>query len=70
MGVHEGRGQLSKAMKELMLHWAETKSSWSDPRGEEFEKKYLEPLEQSLRGAAGAMDQMATLLATIRRDCE
>ena len=28
MGVYEGRGQLSKSIKELLLRWNETRMSW------------------------------------------
>jgi hypothetical protein len=70
MGVHEGMGHLSKAMKELSAHWTETKSGWADTNSREFEKKFFEPIERDLRTAVGAMDQMAVLLHQIYRDCE
>lgn len=70
MGVHEGMGQLSKAMKELSMRWNETKSGWGDANAREFEKKFLEPIERDMRAAVGAMDQMAVLLHQIYRDCE
>ena len=70
MGVHESRGNLNKAMKELMNRWAETRQGWDDVRAVEFEKKYLEQLESDMRVAGSAMDQMAILLQQVRRDCE
>lgn len=70
MGVYEGRGQLSKAMKQLLLHWAEAKSQWEDAQSRAFEEKYLATLEQDLKQAVGAMDHMALLLGQIRRECE
>lgn len=70
MGVYEGRGQLSKALKQLMLRWAETRGSWDDSASLYFEKKYLEPLEADMRAATNAMDHMAGLLGQVRRDCE
>ena len=70
MGVYEGRGQLNKALKDLMLKWSETKMSWDDSVSERFQKTYLEPLEKDMRSAASAMDQMAVLIGRIRRDCE
>lgn len=69
MGVYEGRGQLSKSMKELLLRWNETKTSWDDVRAHEFEKNFLEPLEMDLRNAVSAMDHMAILLNQIRSVC-
>ncbi len=69
MGVYEARGQLAKSYKDLMMRWNEAKLSWNDVRAEEFEKKYLEQFEMDMRMAAGAMDQMAVLLSTIRNEC-
>ena len=70
MGVYEGRGQLSKGIKQLLLRWAEVRTSWNDAAAEHFEKKFLEPLEIDLRNAFSAMDHMATVLGQVRRDCE
>ena len=70
MGVYEGRGQLAKSVKQLMLRWTETRTDWNDSAAETFEKKYLEPLEIDLRTAVSAMDHMATLLNQVRRDCQ
>ena len=70
MGVFEGRGQLSKSLKELINAWLDCKASWKDANADRFEKKHIIPLEQDLRSAVGAMDVMAQLLGHIRRDCE
>ena len=70
MGVYEGRGQLSRAMKDLMARWAETKLDWDDAVSHKFENEFLLQLELGLRSATGAMDHMAQVLAQIRRDCE
>jgi hypothetical protein len=70
MGVHEGRGQLSKIMKDLTLQWHETRMSWDDARSHEFEKTVLEPLEADLRQAVAAMDHMSGLLNRIYSECE
>jgi hypothetical protein len=70
MGVYEGRGTLSKALKQLETQWAEAKASWDDPRSREFEERFLMTLELDLRSAVSAMDQMAVLLSRIRQECE
>ncbi len=70
MGCQEGRGALARAMKDLMLRWAETRSQWDDVNARRFEQERLLSLEQDLRAAVGAMDTMAILLQQIRRDCE
>ena len=70
MGVYEGRGQLAKSMKDLMLRWCETKMTWDDAMARGIEKDVLAPLEADLRNAASAMDHMAVLLNQIHRECE
>lgn len=70
MGVYEGRGQLSKALKNLMLRWVEARSNWDDQASKYFEEKYLQPLEMDLKNASAAMDHMAVVLSNVRRDCQ
>jgi hypothetical protein len=70
MGVHEGRGQLNKAMKELTNRWLEAKGQWQDSQSEQMERNYLVPLEADMKNAIGAMDHMAVLLDQIRRECD
>ena len=70
MGVYEGRGLLSKSLKQLQLRWQEAKSDWNDAASEHFEKKYLEALEADLKAATTAMDHMASVLVQVRRDCQ
>ena len=69
MGVHEARGNLAKAYKELMLRWQETRSQWDDAQAEQFEETVLRTLESDLRTANSAMDQMGILLNQVKRDC-
>jgi hypothetical protein len=69
MGVHEGRGQLAEAMKQLKRQWNDAQSAWSDAVSEEFDETFLKPLETDARSAMSAMDQMASLLSRIRQDC-
>jgi hypothetical protein len=69
MGVHEGRGQLAKSIKDLTHRWMETRAVWDDPVSKRLEEDLLRPLESDLRTAVGAMDRAGALLATIRREC-
>jgi hypothetical protein len=70
MGLQDDRATLGKAMKALMMCWAETKSQWNDIMSHNFEKNRLEPLEVDLRSAASAMDHMAQIVNQARRDCQ
>ena len=70
MGVYEGRGQLSRAMKDLLNRWIEAKSNWDDANSERFEEKYLRPLNQHMQSAVSAMDSMAVLISQAHHDCD
>lgn len=70
MGVYEGRGTLTKAMKELTLRWQDARNDWRDAVADEFEKKYIESLERDLRNALGAMDHIGVILQRIRHECQ
>jgi hypothetical protein len=70
MGMHEGRAQVNKSVKELMMRWNETKSQWNDGNARGFESRYLIPMEQDAKSAVSAMDQMAQILSRIKQDCE
>lgn len=69
MGIHEGSSQMTKAMKELLLAWSETRTSWDDGVSRSFEEKYIVPLQADARRAADALGAMAALLDQIRREC-
>ena len=57
-------------MKDLMQLWGSTKVHWNDANSDQFEEKYLRPLEMDIRVAASAMDEMSSLLMQIKRECE
>ena len=70
MGLYESRGNLHKALKELLTKWQYTKSSWNDAQAESIEKETLEVLEKDVRVAGEAMDAMKQVVTSARRDCQ
>jgi hypothetical protein len=68
--VYEGRGQLAKAMKDLMRQWMDTKGQWDDAQSRSFEETFLIPLESDLKSASSAMDHIGVLLGQMKRDCQ
>ena len=63
MSLNEAQGNLSKATKELLLHWGRTRGRWRDGRAVTFEREVLEPLESEVRQALSAMARMQASLA-------
>lgn len=70
MGLHEARGTLAKAFKDLTTRWQDARAQWDDAQAEQFEQTYLLNLESDLKVAASAMDQIGTLLHEARQKCE
>jgi len=70
MSVKANAGKLSKATKQLMLEWAETKESWRDAKAQELEKKCLAGLPTAVDSAIRVMAEIDQLLTKVRNDCE
>jgi hypothetical protein len=70
MSLMDSKGTLAKAAKELFARWEDVKTVWSDSQSVQFEKTYLVPLEQDVRSALTAMEQMNQVLMKIESDCE
>ena len=70
MSLTDSKGALSRAAKDLFARWNDVKGVWADAQSEEFEKTYLIQIEQDVRSALGALDQMNQVLQKIEHDCE
>ncbi len=70
MGLAESRGKIGTSTRDLFHLWANTQVQWNDSNSQRFEETFLRPLEQDMRVAASAMDQMGSLLSQIKRECE
>jgi len=67
--MQEGRGALSRAMKDLTIRWGEVRATWHDAVAKDFEEKFLAQLERELRTATATMDAMAQVLHQAKSDC-
>lgn len=70
MSLMDSKGALSRALKDLLLRWETVKEVWSDEQSAAFEKSFLWQIEQDVRSAMGAMDQMDQVMHKIKTDCE
>jgi hypothetical protein len=69
MGMTEGRASLRKSVKELVMHWAETKSKWNDINSHRFEERFINQFTQDAKQAVSGMDAMAQILQRIKQEC-
>ena len=70
MSTKGSASNLQEAMKNLAVAWAQVKEEWRDAKSIEFEEKYIENLPRDVSQAIEAMQEVATLLKKVRRDCE
>lgn len=64
-----GAGRLAEAMKDLNLHWEETKEQWRDTACRKFEKDHLVELEPLVRLTFDAVARLADTLDRAQREC-
>lgn len=68
MGLFEGKGQLDRASKDLMIRWSTCRTSWRDNVAADFEQQVLLPLQQNVKSATSAMSSAASLIARIKAE--
>lgn len=69
MSTIESRAKLIQAAKILRAQWQQVQEAWRDDNCLQFDKKYMTPLESSIRAAALAMERLDTMLDSAQRDC-
>ncbi len=69
MSTTESRAKLIHAAKKLMADWQQVKEAWRDDNCHQFDKKYITPLESSIRAAALALERMGAMLDGAEHDC-
>jgi len=70
MSATESRAKLARAAKVLLAEWQQAQEIWRDENGAQFEKKYVAPLESSIRAAVQAMERIGALIDKAQRECE
>jgi hypothetical protein len=60
---------LNKALKDLLVHWDQSASSWRDQARADFDKDFLQEIIPAVRGASRAAQEIENLLNKIRSEC-
>jgi len=60
---------LSKALKDLMMHWDRSEMTWKDKARSDFERDNLHELEPAVHRAVGAIQKIEEILRQARKDC-
>lgn len=69
MSTIQSRAKLIQAAKKLLADWQQAQEAWRDDNCQQFNKKYMTPLESSIRAAALALERMEAMLDSAQQDC-
>jgi hypothetical protein len=69
MSASDSRAKLVQATKKLLADWARAREVWRDDNCVGFDKKYITPLEASIRAATQAMERIAGMIDKAQYDC-
>ena len=61
---------LTKAMRDLLVHWDATGNAWRDKARDDFHKDFIEELKTAVRGASLAAQEIENLLSRVKNDCK
>jgi hypothetical protein len=70
MSISSNGTRLGTVSKEFSLQWQQTREYWKDAKGDEFERKYIAELLESVDRAVAVIEQLDKLIIKIRKDCE
>ncbi|MDP6524483.1 MAG: hypothetical protein QGI24_03525 [Kiritimatiellia bacterium] len=70
MSMNASKGRLAMMTKELSADWHRTLEYWRDEKSRGFQKEYLEDLFCDVDTAVKATDELDSLIARIKKDCE
>ena len=65
-----GAGRLQDATKTIRLRWEETTEVWNDVRRQEFDAKYMEPIEPQVRAALDRLRKLAQVYYQACQECK
>lgn len=70
MSLNATKSRLGALSKDLLGRWAQTRETWSDAKGREFEQHYMDALQSGVNTALANIDTLERILSKIRHDCE
>ncbi len=70
MSLNHSKGRLMGLSRDLLRIWRETRESWRDEKGREFDTLYMQPMFDAVDHAAKAIDDLDKVLKKLKDDCE
>ena len=70
MSMHSSGQALQDAARTLSARWRRLEEVWRDDNARRFNAEHVEPVEDAVRHAVGAMEQLAEAMSAARMECE
>ena len=67
MSLKASKAKLSRATKDIMGQWEDTRTSWRDVKAREFEREFIAPLPDSISSAIAIIDELDGVLTKIKK---
>lgn len=62
-------GEIASALRDLLVAWDRSAEGWRDQQRQDFERSFIDPLQDSLEQVVKQTAGCASLLQRVRRDC-
>lgn len=69
MSIQVFQANLIEALKQLHLRWRQVRARWDDGTSRQIEAELVDSQEAMLRSAVQALNHVADLMASARREC-
>ena len=69
MNTSYGEGRMNGRIKEFRMAWDRKVDKWNDPRRKEFEKEYVEEIQNISNKSRIALSELSEILGTIIKKC-
>jgi hypothetical protein len=70
MNIGANGKRLALLTLQLSNQWQQTRETWQDAKGQEFQRTYMDELVTSVDRAVTVIDQLDKLIMRVRKDCE
>lgn len=70
MSMQSSGRSLHDAARNLSARWRRLEELWRDDKARQFHQEHVEPVEDAVRHAVAAMEQLAEEIRSARVECE
>ncbi len=70
MSLSVCKTRLATVTRDISNQWDQTKHYWQDAKAQDFEREYIELLQNSVEKAVSVIDELDKLISKIKHDCE